>query len=233
MIEKNPFQQTGFGLDPSLLTDMRTMVYAAVLILLIIAPLWKRARKRRRAHVQRRSDATIVPFGKRETVAAPLDRKNMHLPEYQMRAIAAASFETQPLLNFSEARLLPVIEAALAKFGRGHRVMAQTSLGELLRPCNDQDPATREAAFASINAKRLDFSIIDHSGHLVAAIEYQGTGHHSNKAFIRDAVKREACRKAGVAFIEVQPGTLPGDLTELVRKVVTKVAPVGTARRST
>jgi hypothetical protein len=237
MIEKNPFHQTGFGLDPNLLSDMRAILLAVVLILLIVALFWRRTRRRSGWRTgwrpKRHPAATILPFAKQETVATPLERQNMHLPEYQMRAIAAARFETQPLLNVSEARLLPVIEAALAEFGRGHRVMAQTSLGELLRPCKDQDPAIRDAAFASINSKRLDFSIIDRSNHIVAAIEYQGTGHHQDKAFIRDAVKREACRKAGVAFIEVLPGTLPSDLTEMVRKVVAPVATVRNVHRAT
>ena len=46
--------------------------------------------------------------------------------------------------------------------------------------------------------------MIDRRGHIVAAIEYQGTGHHQDNAFLRDAVKREAVRKAGVPYIEVE-----------------------------
>ena len=35
------------------------------------------------------------------------------------------------------------------------------------------------------------------------AVEYQGHGHYQNKAFMRDAVKREAVRKAGIEFLEI------------------------------
>ena len=35
------------------------------------------------------------------------------------------------------------------------------------------------------------------------AVEYQGHGHYQNRAFMRDAVKREAVRKAGVPFLEI------------------------------
>jgi hypothetical protein len=37
---------------------------------------------------------------------------------------------------------------------------------------------------------------------------------------MRDAVKREACRKAGVTFIEVHPETLPSYLTEQVGRLL-------------
>ena len=35
------------------------------------------------------------------------------------------------------------------------------------------------------------------------AVEYHGQGHHQGNAMMRDAVKREAFRSAGVALIEV------------------------------
>ena len=35
------------------------------------------------------------------------------------------------------------------------------------------------------------------------AVEYQGHGHYQNKAFMRDAVKREAVRKARIQFLEI------------------------------
>lgn len=92
---------------------------------------------------------------------------------------------------------------------RGYRLMAQTSLGEILRPIAGTNPDQRQQAFTAINSKRLDFAIFDRLGHLVAAIEYLGKGHCASHSFMRDAVKRAALRKAGVPFIE-----LPADITE-------------------
>lgn len=124
-------------------------------------------------------------------------------PARQMHAVAQAGFETKPLLNREEAGLLPLLEHVVRDLGKGHRVMAQTSLGELVRPCGDWNSSQNRAAFAAINAKRLDFSIIDRFGHLKVAIEYQGSGHYHETSFMRDAVKREAVRKAGAGWLEV------------------------------
>lgn len=230
MIEKNPFYQTALA-EATKLTDDTIALMAVIGLLVLLIALTTR-RTRRRWRFKQRSGARILPFrNPRSGTALPDDRK-IHLAESQMSAIAAASFETKPILNRSEALLLPVIEAAIAEFGRGHRVMAQTSLGELLRPSAAPDLATKNAAFAAINSKRLDFCIVDAAGRLVAAIEYQGSGHYSATAFMRDAVKREACRKAGVAFIEVQSGTRYSDLTGQLRRIIAAPGPQAVARHA-
>ena len=48
------------------------------------------------------------------------------------------------------------------------------------------------------------------------ALEYQGTGHHQGTAAARDAVKKEALRKAGIGYHEVVAGhTAPAELKRL------------------
>ena len=42
--------------------------------------------------------------------------------------------------------------------------------------------------------------------------EYHGSGHYHKQSFIRDAVKREALRKAGVPTLEVPERFKPADL---------------------
>ncbi len=133
----------------------------------------------------------------------------MRNPYDQMEAIAQVGFQTVKLLNSEEARILPILERLCREVGEGHRVMAQTALGEVIRPTGDAGRTALDAAYASINSKRLDFAIIDRFGHLKIAIEYQGGGHYGTGAFLRDAVKREAVRRAGVAYIEVQKGDTP------------------------
>ena len=57
--------------------------------------------------------------------------------------------------------------------------------------------------------------------HAVAAIEYQGGGHYLSDAAARDAVKKEARRKAGIGYHEVVAGhTTVGDLRALVERLV-------------
>jgi hypothetical protein len=53
------------------------------------------------------------------------------------------------------------------------------------------------------------------------ALEYQGNGHHQGSAAARDAVKKEALRKAGIGYHEVVAGhTTPAELRRLVEKLV-------------
>jgi hypothetical protein len=130
------------------------------------------------------------------------------LPVHQLDAISAVEFQTIPLLNREEARLLPQLEKFVADHALGYRVMAQVSMSEIVGAVSTfKDKSAQDRAFRAINAKRIDFGIFDGSGHIVVAIEYQGTGHYQNRAVVRDAVKREVFRKAGVGFVEVMPET--------------------------
>jgi hypothetical protein len=108
----------------------------------------------------------------------------------------AASFQKQRLLSASEYRVFAIVEEELAVRGEGYRAFAQTNLGEILRT-NDQ------SAFHSINSKRVDILVVDRGGWPFLAIEYHGDGHYQGTAAARDAVKKEALRKAGVRYSEI------------------------------
>ena len=154
---------------------------------------------------------------------APAAAPDLRDPAQQLHAIARVEFECTPLLNRQEARLLPLLETTARDLRAGHRVMAQTSLGELIRPKPESaSEDDRSAAFASINATRIDFAILDRAGRLAVAVEYQGSGHHQGHAFMRDAVKKEALRRAGVPLIEVEPDF---DATHLRRRISGLLAP--------
>lgn len=118
-----------------------------------------------------------------------------------------ANFQKRKILNRGEYLVFRVIEDDLAAARTGYRVFAQTCLGEILKPSD-------QAAFHSINSKRVDMLVVDRGGWPVAAIEYQGEGHYQGTAAARDAVKKEALRKAGVLYIEV----VKGDTAEQVRR---------------
>jgi Protein of unknown function (DUF2726) len=132
-----------------------------------------------------------TPF--RYEKASPSDLKDVG---QQLHAVMASSFEKRRLLNRSEYQAFKIIEADIAAVRRGYRVFAQTSLGEILR-------SPDEDAFHSINSKRVDILIVDQGGWPVAAIEYQGDGHYQGTAAARDAVKKEALRKAGIRYVEI------------------------------
>ena len=119
-------------------------------------------------------------------------------PAEQLRAVMGADFEKRRLLSKSEARVLYAAEKAIKEAKLSWRVMAQVSLGEVLTSPDDR-------AYYAINAKRVDMLVISSGGIPIAAIEYQGGGHYQGTAAARDAVKKEALRKAGVRYIEVKP----------------------------
>jgi hypothetical protein len=97
--------------------------------------------------------------------------------------------------------------------------MAQTSMGEILRPKKSHwARRDSELAYRSINSKRVDFVVVDQRGMPVLAVEYQGHGHYRERSFMRDAVKREAFRKANVAFLEIPAEFRHDEVRDMVSK---------------
>jgi hypothetical protein len=130
----------------------------------------------------------------------------------QLRLIMAAEFTPRPLLNKPERRLLSHLDRALAAEAPGWRAMGQVSLGEILAS-NDSD------AFFAINSKRVDLLIVDEECRPLHAVEFQGSGHYQGTAAARDAVKKEALRRAGIGYVEVVSGDTPADVLAMVRKL--------------
>lgn len=114
----------------------------------------------------------------------------------QLRFVMGARFSQKTLMSRAEFRVFRIVEEAAKGAQRGLRVFAQTCLGEIIGTDD-------EAAFSAINAKRVDILVVDYSGLPVVAVEYQGGGHYQGNAAARDAIKKEALRRAGVAYVEV------------------------------
>ena len=132
-------------------------------------------------------------------------------PGQQLNAVMAAPFEKRKLLNPSEHRVFRVVEKDIWSARCGYRVFAQTSLGEVLR-------SPDEEAFRSINSKRLDILIVDSDSWPVLAVEYQGSGHYQGTAAARDAIKKEALRKADVRYVEISKTDSPTQIRARIRE---------------
>jgi hypothetical protein len=155
----------------------------------------------------------------------PLQPKHDPLPAKvpdaadQLRTVMRAEFKPQRLLNKSEARLFRAMDKMVIELAPpGWQVMAQVSLGEILR-CEDK------AAYGCINSKRVDLLIVDAECRPLHAIEYQGGAHfkgaHATAA--RDGVKKEALRRAGIGYVEVVGGEMsPAELRQVIEKLVQK-----------
>jgi hypothetical protein len=172
---------------------------------------WDNRRKWQRRQQRR---GKVVPF-ERKPQAAPAPK----IPDAadQLRTVMKADFKAQPLLNKSEARLFKALDKMVIEMRPGWQVMAQVSLGEILKSA-DKD------AYLCINSKRVDLLIVDDKCKPIHAIEYQGGGHfkgaHATAA--RDAVKKEALRRAGIGYVEVVAGDTPAELRRVVDRLVQK-----------
>ncbi|MEN3976762.1 DUF2726 domain-containing protein [Emcibacter sp. SYSU 3D8] len=134
----------------------------------------------------------------------------------QLRIVMGASFTVQSLLNKSEARVFKELDRIVLACNPDWQVMAQVSLGEILQ-CKDID------AYSCINSKRVDLLLVDEDCLPRHAIEYQGGAHYQAAAAARDAIKKEALRRAGIGYHEVVAGhTTPSDLKRLIEKLVEK-----------
>ncbi len=142
----------------------------------------------------------------------------------QLGAVMASSFAKQRLMNSSEYKLFRTIEEELVATGAGLRVFAQTSLGEVLKSDDD-------AAFRAINSKRVDILVIDRAGWPVLAVEFQGAGHYQGAAAARDAVKKEALRRAGVPYLEVTTNDSDDYVRDRLRALLGLAGPAEAVRR--
>ena len=193
----------------AIMTIVETEVLAAVCVLvalaLAIAALrpqsskekkseyrnWKRPSSMGRSAYE--SASTGTPFLSSHGGPAPLDLSDVGV---QLNAIMKAAFQKRRVMNRSEYEVFKIVESEVASAKKGYRAFAQTSLGQVLEsPSSD--------AFRSINAKRVDILVVDRGGWPAFAVEYQGAGHYQGTAAARDAIKKEALRRAGVGYLEV------------------------------
>ncbi len=178
-----------------------------------IVERWKRAERRERWQKRKRPWQRGKAAPKADA-PPPRPMNPVATAAEQLRVVMEAVFTARPLLNAGERRLLSVLDKALAEESPGWRAMGQVSLGEILASPN-------EAAFLAVNSKRVDLLIVDADCRPLHAVEMQGKGHHlSDTTAARDAVKREALRRAGIGYVEVVSGDTPAEVRAMVRKLV-------------
>ena len=133
----------------------------------------------------------------------------------QLRTVMRANFTARTLLNKKEAKLFKAVDKWVLEKRPAWQVMAQVSLGEILWS-KDKD------AYSCINSKRVDLLIVDEECRPLHAIEYQGDGHYegAHATAARDAVKKEALRRAGIGYVEVNAGDTPAELRRLIERLL-------------
>ncbi|WP_349433837.1 DUF2726 domain-containing protein [Pararhizobium sp. A13] len=172
-----------------------------------------RARNRSRWEEKRSGASIAIGPWLPTNIPEPLKQRD---PADQLRIVMGANFTSQPLLNKSEARVFKELDRIVIGCNPAWQVMAQVSLGEILR-------SKDTVAYSCINSKRVDLLLVDGNCQPRHAIEYQGGAHHQGTAAARDAIKKEALRRAGIGYYEVVAGqTTPSELRRLVEKLVDK-----------
>jgi hypothetical protein len=174
----------------------------------------RQERDRKRAYWAGRNAGKARPEKRIKPVKEP-EVRSADFAADQLKVVSRAQFTSRSLLNRGEAKVFEALDKAVIARNPGWQVMAQVSLGEFLAS-PDKD------AFLAVNSKRVDFALMDENCRVVHALEYQGSGHHAGDcAAARDAVKKEALRKAGIGYHEVVAGhTTPSELRALVEKLV-------------
>jgi hypothetical protein len=136
----------------------------------------------------------------------------------QLRAVLAAHFERTRVLGMPEYKLFRTVEDEVRVCRPGFRVFAQTALGEVIKSA-DRD------AHSAINSKRTDVLVIDRAGYPVLAIEYQAATTSGTTPPRGDAVKKEALRRAGVAYLEFFEHSTEEQVRRTVRETIERGVP--------
>ncbi|AHM04348.1 hypothetical protein roselon_01995 [Roseibacterium elongatum DSM 19469] len=191
-------------------------VSGAALVVALVVP-----KRRLRAHGKRtgrRADIAAWRIGHARKTPVPKSgarRVPASAKPSEGRGIPPVS--QRPVLNRSEERVFAQLEHLVERNIMGHVLLAQVSMGEFLairRKGRSYGAWTSD--FNRINAKRVDFLIVDPSWNPVLVIEYQGAGHYGpdgarklrRDAEKRDAIKRMMCHAAGSGFMEVMASGL-------------------------
>lgn len=151
---------------------------------------------------QRKLDLTVpaLTFGSKRPPALP---KTDGIDK--LRQVSDARFLTKRLMSDNEALVLGELETIISDINEPWRVMAQVGLSQII------GSNSAEASIA-IEGQQVALLIVGADRAPVAAVEYQPMGQIRSEDAVRDAVKREALRRSGIAYIEVRASDQPGDL---------------------
>jgi hypothetical protein len=135
----------------------------------------------------------------------------------QLRDVLGATFVVRKVMSLPEYRVFKAAEDVVKDLRNGHRVFSQTCLGEVIR-------SDDRRAYSAINSKRVDVLIISPAGFPEVVVEYQGGAHYQGDAAARDAVKKEALRRAGVEYVEVFEFQEGAVVRQLIREALDRQA---------
>lgn len=191
---------------------IEAIIFLAVIFGIVGGLILEKLRSQIDAADQRKLDMTApaLMFGNRRV---PAVQKADGVDK--LRSVSDARFSTKRLISDNEALVLAEIEAIIAEIGQPWRVMAQVGLRQIIAS-NNAD------ANAAIDSQQVALLIVGPDRAPIAAVDYQPLGQVRSEDAVRDAVKREALRRAGIAYIEVRASDGPGDLRDDIAGLVVR-----------
>lgn len=118
-------------------------------------------------------------------------------------SVSGVRTSKQPILNGEERRLYQHLKQWMTSEPwhlAGCELHIQVSLGEIVSADDSR------FFYRHINAKRVDFVVVDKAGLALLVIEYQGTGHYGNRPIAaagRDHVKKTVLKNAGIKYLAI------------------------------
>lgn len=141
--------------------------------------------------------------------------------EKQLYYANKINFRSAKLVNKEEYRILRILEQECAAKNDSIRVMAQTSMGAIIRTVSGRYSAEQEAkGYAAVNSKRFDFVAFNRWGDPIFVVEYQGSGHAQGSFEFRDRLKRIVLAKAGVPLLEILQEETDVQIKERIRQAL-------------
>jgi hypothetical protein len=140
-----------------------------------------------------------------------------------LRLVSDAGFASKPLLSGREADVLGYVETVAAEAGQGWRVVPQVRLVDILASADAE-------ANAVVGEHRVDMLIVSARHLPVAALDYQPLGQLKDDSALRDAIKREALRRADIPFLEVRANEPLDGLKAQILRLAAAPVPVKAVR---
>jgi hypothetical protein len=181
---------------------IEVVIFIAVVFGIASGLILERFRMQIDEHEQRKADAKLPALsfsGNRlPAVSQPVDVD-------RLRNVSDAQFSPKRLMSDNESIVLAEVESIIADIGCPWRVLAQVSLSQAVASSSAE-------ALLAIEGQQIALLIVDPDRTPIAAIEYQPLGQVRSEDALRNAIKREALRRANIAYIEVRSSDQPGDL---------------------
>lgn len=193
-------------------------IFLAVVFGIICGLILERLRKDINEAEDKKADAALpaLTFGSKRAVARPDDVA-------RLRHVSDARFLVKRLMTDNEAIVLSEIESIIDEIAEPWRVLAQVGLAQVIGSVSAE-------ASASIDGQVAAMVIVTADRTPIAVVEYQSLGQVRGDDVMRDAIKREALRRAGIAFIEVRASDEPGDLRRDMTSLAARMRGIAEAK---